>query len=263
MFGEIVHCHGAYSHDLRKQILGGNVNRHYRLKNYIERNCDNYPTHNLGPIARLLNINRGNRMVKLVTMASKARGVEAFSHTEGNPDKSLEGQKFNQGDIVKTLITCENGELISLTLDTTLPKYYSREFTVRGTKGLANQEANMIFLEEKHSSHEYWEPQKTIGKYLNNADDYYGYLPYFWKNINDLQRSAGHGGMDYFMLEEFAKAIQAGADMPIDVYDAAAWMSITPLSAIAIQENRVVEVPDFTRGRWASREPKDVISFDE
>ena len=263
MFGEIVHCHGAYSHDLRAQILGGNVNRHYRLKNYIERNCDNYPTHNLGPIARLLNINRGNRMVKLVTMASKARGVEAFSHTEENPDKSLEGQKFNQGDIVKTLITCENGELISLTLDTTLPKYYSREFTVRGTKGLANQEANMIFLEEKHSSHEYWEPQKTIGKYLNNADDYYGYLPYFWKNINDLQRNAGHGGMDYFMLEEFAKAVQAGADMPIDVYDAAAWMSITPLSAIAIQENRVVEIPDFTRGKWVSREPKDVINFDE
>jgi len=150
-----------------------------------------------------------------------------------------------------------------LTLDTTLPKYYSRVFTVRGTKGLANQEANMIFLEEKHSSHEYWEPQKTIGKYLNNADDYYGYLPYFWKNINEIQRNTGHGGMDYFMLDEFAKAIQTGADMPIDVYDAASWMSITPLSAIAIQENRVVEVPDFTRGKWVSREPKDVINFDE
>ena len=83
------------------------------------------------------------------------------------------------------------------------------------------------------------------------------------KNISETQRNAGHGGMDYFMLDEFAKAIQTGADMPIDVYDAAAWMSITPLSAIAIQENRVVEIPDFTRGKWASREPKDVINFDE
>lgn len=29
MLGEVVHCHGAYSHDLRDEICGGIVNRHY------------------------------------------------------------------------------------------------------------------------------------------------------------------------------------------------------------------------------------------
>jgi len=152
--GEIVHCHGAYAHDLRDEICGGDVNRHYRLRNYKKRNCENYPTHELGPIAKILDINRGNKMVSLVSVASKAAGLEAFLPKDENPDKSLMGQKFKQGDIVNTIITCANGETISLKLDTTLPRYYSREFTVHGTKGLCYQDANLVFLEETHNVHE-------------------------------------------------------------------------------------------------------------
>lgn len=138
--------------------MGGNVNRHYRLNNYMHRNCENYPTHELGPIAKILGINRGNRMISLVSVASKAAGLREFAKTDKNPDKSLENATFRQGDIVNTVITCANGETISLKLDTTLPKYYSREFTVRGTKGLCLQEANMVFLEEKCYSHEFSNP---------------------------------------------------------------------------------------------------------
>ncbi|MBR6773624.1 MAG: Gfo/Idh/MocA family oxidoreductase [Clostridia bacterium] len=74
MFGEIVHCSGAYSHDLRNEITHGKENRHYRLRNYLVRNGENYPTHELGPIAKILDINRGNRMLSLVSMASKSAG---------------------------------------------------------------------------------------------------------------------------------------------------------------------------------------------
>lgn len=96
-FGEIVHCHGAYSHDLRDEIMGGNVNRHYRLNNYMHRNCENYPTHELGPIAKILGINRGNRMISLVSVASKAAGLREFAKTDKNPDKSLENATFRPG----------------------------------------------------------------------------------------------------------------------------------------------------------------------
>ena len=65
LFGDIVHCEGGYRHDLRSEIAFGKENRHYRLRNYLSRCCENYPTHELGPIAQLLNINRGNRMVYL------------------------------------------------------------------------------------------------------------------------------------------------------------------------------------------------------
>ncbi|PWM70932.1 MAG: glycosyl hydrolase [Bacillota bacterium] len=264
-FGEIVHCHGAYSHDLRDEILGGNVNRHYRLNNYMRRNCENYPTHELGPIAKILNINRGNRMLSLVSVASKAAGLKEFSLSDKNPDKSLAGKDFAQGDIVNTVIRCAGGETISLTLDTTLPKYYSREFTVRGTKGLANQELNMILLEgEQKDIHEIWEPHRLAEKYLNNAKTYEEkFLHSIWKDITPEEMELGHGGMDYLMFREFFKTIKNGGELPIDVYDAAAWMCVSALSEQSIARGGApVDIPDFTKGQWVKRAPKDVLKFD-
>ena len=71
-------CQGGYRHDLREEVANGWKNRHYRLDKYLRRNCENYPTHELGPIAQVLNINRGNRMLALVSVASKAVGLEAY-----------------------------------------------------------------------------------------------------------------------------------------------------------------------------------------
>ena len=260
--GEIVHCHGAYSHDLRDEVLGGYVNRHYRLDNYKKRNCENYPTHELGPIAKLLDINRGNRMISLVSVASKSAGLEAFSQTEKNPDASLRGVKFAQGDIVNTIITCANGETISLKLDTTLPKYYSREFTVRGTKGLCNQEANMVMLEGESNFHEFFEPEKTLERQLNSAQKYNSYLPSEWRDITAEEKALGHGGMDYFMFKEFFNCIEEKREFPIDVYDAASWMCITALSEQSVATGGAVRfIPDFTRGKWRKRPRKGVVSF--
>ena len=257
--GDIVYCHGCYSHDLRDEVLGGNVNRHYRLKNYRKRNCENYPTHEIGPIAKLLDINRGNRFTKLVSYVSKAVGLESFETDERNPDKRLIGQRFAQGDIVTTMIQCANGEVVTIRLDTTLPKYYSREFMVRGTKGLCSQEGNMVLLDPKNNPHEFFSPELVYGKYLNNANDYHQYLPELWKNISPEEQAAGHGGMDYLMMKTFVETALKGEELPIDVYDMATWASISALSeaSIALGGNSVV-FPDFTKGKWISRERKDV-----
>ena len=260
--GEVVNCHGAYAHDLREQILGGYVNRHYRLENYRRRNCENYPTHELGPIAKILDINRGNQFLSLVSVASKAAGLDEYARSDKNPDPSLIGVKFMQGDIVNTIITCANGETITLRLDTTLPRYYSREFTVHGTKGLCVQESNMVFLEESLNPHEFFEPEKTVGKYLNNAEQYSEYLPDEWRNISDAEKELGHGGMDYLMFKAFFKAVINGKEMPVDVYDAAAWMSVTALSAASVAAGGTVQFfPDFTREKWVTRKPHPVTEL--
>ncbi len=78
LFGELVHCQGGYQHDLRDEIGNGDVNRHYRQQNFLHRNGELYPTHELGPIAKYLDLNRGNRMLSLVSMASKAAGLHAW-----------------------------------------------------------------------------------------------------------------------------------------------------------------------------------------
>ncbi len=253
--GEIVHCHGAYSHDLRDEIAGGNIDRHYRLRNYLNRNCENYPTHELGPIAKLLNINRGNRMVSLVSMSSKSAGLKEFINSDKNRDPSLVGSEFMQGDIVTTIIKCSRGETITLTLDTTLPKYYSREFTVRGTKGLANAEAEMIAIEGECDTHKYWENTKNLDKYED-------YVPKVWKEITPEEIEAGHGGIDVIEFKEFFKAIREGREMPIDIYDAASWMCISSITEASIAAGGLPqEIPDFTKGKWLIREPKDVFEL--
>ncbi|MBQ7293225.1 MAG: Gfo/Idh/MocA family oxidoreductase [Clostridia bacterium] len=261
ILGRVVHCSGAYGHDLRSEIANGNINRHYRLRNYTLRNAENYPTHELGPIARLLNINRGNRMVSLVSVASGAFGMEQYikDHPElVEQDPTLEGRRFNQGDVVNTIITCQNGETIALKLDTTLPRSYSREFTVKGTKGYYSQDTNTLFLD---GMKEMWKAEKYLDAYAGNAKEYYEkYMPEVWLDMTEEKRKKGHGGMDAIMFRSFLDAYRAGGEMPIDVYDCAAWMSITALSADSIATGGMPQaIPDFTNGKWIIREPKDVM----
>ncbi len=250
LFGEIVHCHGCYGHDLRPEITGGKENRHYRLNNYLNRNCENYPTHELGPIAQILGINRGNRMVKLVSVASKSAGLKDYVDARKDTiiNKELIGKEWKQGDIVETIIICENGETISLKLDTTLARPYSREFTVRGTRGMFEENTNTVYLEGN----------PEFGFYsvnFDNAKQYEEkYLPDIWKNVTEEIIKAGHDGMDYLVFKEFFDCLQENRPMPIDVYDAAAWMCITCLSQKSIEGGNIpVEIPDFTNGAYKKR----------
>ncbi|HHX79506.1 MAG TPA: Gfo/Idh/MocA family oxidoreductase [Acholeplasmataceae bacterium] len=261
LFGKVVHCSGAYGHDLREEVTGGAENRHYRLRNYLNRNAENYPTHELGPIAKILDINRGNRMLTLVSVSSKSFGMEAYvEERKETINSNLLGCDFAQGDIVTTIITCAGGETILLKLDTSLPRFYDRELVLRGTKGMYLTSPNIVFLDGVHPE-EYWTGIENTEKLFNNATEYEDkYLPDFWKNITPEQRDLGHGGMDYFMMRAFIDAYKKGEEMPIDVYDAASWMVITVLSEESIAlGGHPVTIPDFTRGKWLIRERKDVI----
>ena len=69
-FGEIVHTEGAYLHDLLLDNFGKEKYWNmWRLKENF-RNGNLYPTHGLGPVAQILDINRGDRMDYLVSMSS-------------------------------------------------------------------------------------------------------------------------------------------------------------------------------------------------
>lgn len=262
--GRIMHCHGSYAHDLRYEISAGNIIRHYRLRNYTYRNSENYPTHELGPIAKLLNINRGNRMISLVSVASASAGLEQYikDHPElVEKDPTLEGRKFKQGDIVNTIITCAGGETILLRLDTTLPRpYYSREFGIRGTKGFCNKDTNTIYLDGEP---EYWTTTTGVKEYLNSADKYdEEYLPDLWSKMDPADLESGHGGIDTLEFRVFADCVLNGKEMPIDVYDAAAWMAVTALSEQSIALGGAPQlIPDFTDGKWINRESRDVVEI--
>lgn len=252
LFGEVVHCEGGYRHDLRREVAFGEENRHYRLRNYLSRCCENYPTHEIGPIAQVLHINRGNRMLSLVSMASKARGIKDYVSRTEDANKALLEKEFAQGDVVTTLIKCTGGETIRITLDTMLPRPYSRQFTVQGTRGMYTEDNNSVYLDTDHTEkmHFHWK------EHWNNAETEYlaKYEHPIWKQFLQDGVRGGHGGMDYLVYNEFVRCVAEDKPMPIDVYDMALWMSLAVLSEQSIATGSApVAVPDFTNGKWLTR----------
>lgn len=249
LLGEIVHCKGGYQHDLRSEVADGIKNRHYRLRNYTHRNCENYPTHEIGPIARMLDINYGNRMLTLNSVASKSVGLHEFIKNQRSEDQELLNAKVAQGDVVTTIIKCARGETITITLNTTLPRYYSRGLEICGTQGIYVAETNSIILD---NGEEYWSPQR------DTADQYKAeYEHPIWKKYLEEGLIGGHGGMDGLVLSAFFDSVRNGTPMPIDVYDMATWMCISVLSEQSVAMGGApVAFPDFTNGEWMTREYK-------
>ena len=252
VFGEVIHCAGGYQHDLRDEVAYGRENRHYRLENYLNRNAENYPTHELGPIAKVLNINRGNRMVSLVSMASKAAGIHEFLKREKGDSYDLTNAQFAQGDVITTMIKCAHGQTIVLTLDTTLPRGYSRGFRVQGTKAMYLEDNKSLFLDQTHNKFDFtWKEQ------WNNVEEYREQYDHpIWKQYQKEGIHAGHDGMDWLVFSAFFDAVKKGSPVPIDVYDMASWMAVTALSEESIAKGSApVMFPDFTDGKWLNPAP--------
>ncbi|MBR0457878.1 MAG: hypothetical protein IJJ26_01455 [Victivallales bacterium] len=252
LFGELVHAEGGYRHDLRHEICMGRENRHYRLANYSNRNGDLYPTHDLGPIAKYLGINRGNRMLTLTSMASKSVGLNYWARTRKGEDCDLSSRVFTVGDVVVTNIKCAHGETITLFHDTSLPRPYSRANLLQGTKGIWQEDKHGVFFDKPLPNESGWIEHKW-----ENLDDYYEQYEHpLWVQFRMDGVKGGHGGMDWLVLRAFVEAVKAKTPTPIDVFDTAAWMAITPLSEDSVNLGGApVPIPDFTNGLWFQREP--------
>ncbi len=263
VFGELVHFRCGYQHDLREvkfnngeQPYGGGVEfgdnamseAKWRTLYSLKRNADVYPTHGLGPIAVMADINRGNRLVSLQSAATKAIGLHNHIVTQGGEDHPNASLKWQQGDVITTTLTTALGETIIITHDCNLPRPYSLGFRVQGAKGLWEVDGRRIYIERRSEPHRWDE----AGPWLEQYDH-----P-LWKKYGEYATGAGHGGMDFFVLHAFVESAKRGSAPPIDVYDAAAWSAVTPLSERSIAEGGEPQfVPDFTRGKWQGRKPYD------
>ena len=259
LFGEIVHCEGGYHHHLPAEDLLRDENydrikgiegekTHYRIQSYIHRNCEQYPTHELGPIMKILGINRGNKMLTLSSFASKARGMKDAAGKILGKDNYYANIDYKQGDIINTVITCQNGETIRLCLDTTLPRpFYSRNFTVRGVDGMYTEERRVLYFDGMEEQADLFDNEEEMfAKYDH---------PLHAEYVR-LGERGGHGGIDWLVCRAFIESVKNGTNTPIDAYDSIAMLAIAPLSEASIaQGGAPVQVPDFTRGKWMHREP--------
>jgi len=260
MFGELIHLQAGYQHDLRGVKFNNGIEpynsgaefgekgfseAHWRTAHSLYRNGDLYPTHGIGPVAQFININKGNRFVSLTSYGTKSRGLHEYIVEKGGKDHPNAQLQFKLGDVVTTMIKCANGETVLLQHDTNLPRPYSLGFRVQGTKGLWMDVNHSLYIEGVSAKAHQWEEAKP---YLDKYDH-----PLWQKWTADTE-GAGHGGMDFFVLHAFIESIKRRTDTPMNVYDAAAWSAITPLSERSIElGNETVEFPDFSSGQWMYR----------
>jgi hypothetical protein len=263
LFGEMMHLEGGYEHDLRGVKFNDGITPYdsgvefgekgyseakWRTKHSVYRNGELYPTHGVGPLAMYANINRGNRFAYLTSMASKSRGLHEYivNHPKGGAGHPNAKVQFNLGDVVTTQIKCTNGETILLTHDTSLPRPYSLGFRVQGVKGLWMDVHKSLYLEGKSKPHTWEEAQSWLDKYDHPL----------WQRFGNDAKAAGHGGMDFFVFNHFIESAKRNIAPQIDVYDAATWLAITPLTEASIATGSTPQpFPDFTRGRWTERKP--------
>jgi hypothetical protein len=268
MFGELLHAQGGYEHDLRGVLFNDGVTAYnsgvefgknafseaqWRTEHNRTRNGELYPTHGLGPVAIMMDVNRGNRMTKLSSIATKAKGLQKYiaNHAKGGPNHPNAKINFKCGDIVNTQIQCANGETILLTHDVQSPRPYNLGFRVQGTEGLwqdygwGESKQGFIYLEKQMKHSHRWDGTE---KWLTENDH-----P-LWKKYGTQAEGAGHGGMDFFVDNAFIECIKRNVEFPMDVYDYASWYSITPLSEKSIAAGGALQtIPDFTRGKWKTR----------
>jgi hypothetical protein len=270
MFGELLHLQGGYEHDLRGVKFNDGITAYnsgvefgakgfseakWRTQHSVDRNGELYPTHGLGPVAMMLDANRGNLLTRLSSVATKSRGLHKYivNHPKGGENHPNAKVKFKLGDIVTTQIQTINGETVVLTHDTNSPRPYNLGFRVQGTEGIWQDNhsgefnAGMIYFEGKSAkAHQWGNPEK----YMKEHDH-----P-LWKKYEKSADGAGHGGMDFFVDHAFIECIKRQTHFPMDVYDLATWYAITPLSEKSIAEGgQVQDIPDFTRGKWKTRKP--------
>lgn len=252
-FGEIVHTEGAYIHDL----LNSNFNKTgysdmWRLKQNHSRNGSLYPTHGLGPVCQIMNINRGDKMDYLTSMQS-----DDFQMGRRAAELAAEDDFYNQfnsgtyrGNMNSTLIRTNKGKTIMIQHDVTSPRPYSRIHLISGTEGIARKYPLPGRIAKGHN----WFDAGEMAVLEEQ------FTPAIVKLVGEMAKKVGgHGGMDFMMDWRLIDCLRNGIPLDQDVYDAAAWSVVAPLSEWSVaNRSNSIEVPDFSNGSWKTNSPVDI-----
>lgn len=242
LFGDILHAECGYLHDLREIKFSEVGEGLWRRAHSMVRDGNLYPTHGLGPVANVMDINRGDQFEYLVSMSSPSQGLQEWAMANYPENHLKRRERYVLGDVNTTMIKTVRGRTIYLSHDTNLPRPYSRIHMVQGTKGLFQGYPHRVHIEGLSPGHEWQDWMDLRDKYDHPL----------WKDLEEQSEGAGHGGMDFIEDYRLVKCLREGKATDMNVYDAAAMSVITPLSEWSVaNRSRPIDVPDFTRGRWA------------
>jgi hypothetical protein len=257
-FGDLIHGEGAYIHDLMDHNFSKTVYADmWRLEENSRRNGSLYPMHGLGSICQLMDINYGDKMDYLVSMSTSD-----FSMGKKAEELAAEDDFWNRyvgrdyrGNMNTTMIRTAKGRSIMVQHDVSSPRPYTRIHLISGTKGIARKWPSPARIA---TSHHGWLSDEDFRAVQDR------YTPEITRRVGEMaQQIGGHGGMDTVMDWRLVDCLRNGLPLDMDVYDAAAWSSIIPLSEWSVANRSMpVDVPDFTAGSWQSNKPLMDIDLD-
>jgi predicted dehydrogenase len=258
VFGEILHAEGAYIHDLRwlKFMKEGGYHDMWRLEYSKIHTGNPYPTHGLGPLAQLMGINRGDRFDYLTSVSTNQVGMSLYAQDKFGANSPEAIQSYKLGDMNTTVVRTIQGKTIMIQHDTTSPRPYNRIHRISGTKGMAvKYPEEQIALDP--NAHEFLK-KKHFHALMKKYEH-----PLAVQMGEKAKKVGGHGGMDFIMDYRLIYCLRNGLPLDQDVYDAAAWCSIVPLSEKSVlNRGNSIDVPDFTRGAWETAKPWPIVNVE-
>lgn len=261
VLGDPIHADASYIHSslrnrqgelMFKEGFRGGAHRNWNLEIYRDGIGNTYPTHGLGPVAQIMNINRGDKFEFLVSVDSKDFQMgEAFAELAKKDSyyKDFGTEAKFRANMNTSIIKTEMGRTIMLQYDVSSPRPYSRTFAVSGTKGMVQKWP----LPPKIAFGHDWISQEEFDKLSTQ------YTPELLRHIGSLAKKVGgHGGMDYVMDWRLIDCLRNGLPLDQDVYDAASWSAMLPLTAWSVANNSAqIQIPDFTCGSYKHNKPVD------
>lgn len=244
-FGEVVHGDCAYN----TSKMGNNFGKTtywnmWWLRQYAARRGNIYPTHGLGPVCQIMDINRGDRLDFLVSVESKDFMMAKRANELAQSDaffKEFAGKEY-RGNMSTTVIRTVQGRTIMLQHDATSPSPHNLIHGVYGTQGAALYDPPPPRIATGNHK---WASTEEFAALKKK------YTPPLYTKMGEIASSSGHGGSDLFTDWHLIDCLHNGLPLDQDVYDAAAWSSIIPLSQWSVlNRSNSIAIPDFTAGAW-------------
>lgn len=232
MLGEVYYGEGEYLHNCRS-LTAYNYGAHrsgktsWRKYWQFGKHGAFYPTHSIGPVMQWF---EGDRIESVACFGSGR-------HCDF---------ELRQEDTTVTMCQLMSGKLARIRIDAISPRPHQMAYyTLQGTKGVV-EASRVAGQEAKIWTADMGEPVEEAA--WRPLSQFASFLPERYRAASAEQRNAGHGGGDFFIVEDFVNAVLQGTPPPIDVYRACEWTAVALLSELSVcNRGRVMDMPNFRR----------------
>ncbi len=223
LFGTVYYAEGEYIHDLKE------LNEQTPWRRRWQTGIDGitYGTHSLGPILQWL---PGDRVARVCCQGSGRHYQDARGVVYENQDTCIMLAK-----------TCRDA-LIKIRVDMLSNRPHGMlNYALQGTQGSYEsarcpEQHNRIWLSSRADNSLSWSDLAALEAQ---------YLPDMWRDPPPQALAAGHGGGDFFVIQDFIAYIRGTIPCPLDIHAAMDMTLPGLISQESIQEGGTwLEVPD-------------------